>query len=663
MALLAFVVVVAIWLPWKSIWGPDNRTYAEMIDGVRRYGLPYTLNGDFSRYPEVSAPFNVPNGARLWGQYPPLFAYLAAPAAALGGLMFVFKFNVLLIGAVAIATFALARRVARDGLAAAAASVLVVLGAPLWIASVETLAQPLFVLVVTLASLAAVRSIETRVFRRTLVRAALCGLAGGLAVATHLLGFPMMLMLMGGLLIADLRPAPRARAGALGFLRATAPTQLGWLRLAAALVPFAAVLALLGLLNRMRFGTMNPLSYGPCIWRLCEGLIAKEGFGAGDLLTFARPALPWFGVVAIGVFFSLRNPRALALILGLAALALAPPSLMSERVRQILEISYGFTVDLSGVDIGYVRPADGFGNAQWGRTLKSLLQHSPVLALALAGGVSRDGAAARRFIVLLPAVALYGYLGLFARFPGGDKFGTPFLFLRYALPAVPLLAVLAVHSLRELPWRRSAIALGVVVAVGTVVLFASSLDDSPFWRRYVELRVTLAFAAIAVLLTLAARSRGGARLARAATLASAIAAGLSVGVTLGVDTTILGFITHDVDRRIRRIGDQTPDRFAIVGWEPDLTNVLSLRVGRDVRYVDLVEANGWENFRKLIDEWNDEQRPIFAVFPRDSGRFKWPYAAWDVPAELIDEQEGLWRIGPPKRRFDGPVPPLPAPNP
>lgn len=97
-----------------------------------------------------------------------------------------------------------------------------------------------------------------------------------------------------------------------------------------------------------------------------------------------------------------------------------------------------------------------------------------------------------------------------------------------------------------------------------------------------------------------------------------------------------------------RLASLTPPRFALAGWGPENDEVLALRAERDIEYIDLTESHdGWTNFRKLIDLWSDRGLPIFGAFP-DKSRFRWPYADWDVPAELLDEKNGFWRVGPPR---------------
>src|SRR5258705_141726 len=77
--LIVLVAIVTAMTPFVSVWGLDNRTSMEMVDGVKRHGLPYTTNGglDFDRYPEARVPFNLSARGKLWGEYGPLYPYVA----------------------------------------------------------------------------------------------------------------------------------------------------------------------------------------------------------------------------------------------------------------------------------------------------------------------------------------------------------------------------------------------------------------------------------------------------------------------------------------------------------------------------------------------------------------------------------------------------------
>src|SRR5207237_2098728 len=88
-ALLVLVLTVTLLSRWRAVNAVDNRTYVEMVAGVRDHGLPYHTSSIADAVPPSE--FNIADHGKLWGEYPPLFPFLAAPALALGGLSFIYR--------------------------------------------------------------------------------------------------------------------------------------------------------------------------------------------------------------------------------------------------------------------------------------------------------------------------------------------------------------------------------------------------------------------------------------------------------------------------------------------------------------------------------------------------------------------------------------------
>ncbi len=648
--LILALVVVAAAFPWRGVWGVDNRTYAEMIDGVRRHGLPYTTNGDIQRFPEAVAPFNVPSHGRLWGEYPPLFAYVAAPALALGGLRGVTRLNLLLVAATAWSVFRLGRRVTGSARAATIATYAVVLSSPLVTLSFQTLGAPLMVLLVVLACHAAVDASEAS-GRRRLAFSLLTGVLGGLAVSAHLVALPMVVALLLGLAIVRGAPSSPVEDGK------TAPL----MRLGLAAGAFAATLLPLAVLNGYRFGSFNPVSYGPCVWEQCK-ITGTADLSPGALVAFAWPAVPWLCLVVAGLWLSRRSRLATAGVILVSAAVLVPHTGMHDRVLRMARTVLAYVVHPSIIDVRVTTtdypwfwvPPDGLGalhvvpggDPAHGTAIKSLLECTPFLALALATRLGRGGDAGRRLLLALPVVALFAQLALLAKFEGAAALGWPNLYMRYALAAVPLLAILGAGEAATLPLQGKHALAAALIGLGLFAYFARGHDDVPLARRVLETYMTLIAAALALAALLAVRTRPWAR--PWASAAVALSLGVGVGVSLGVDGCLTARAARDRDRRMDRLEALTPPRFALAGWGPENDEVLALRAERDIEYVDLTESRvGWTNFRKLIDVWSDRGLPVFGVFP-DKGRFRWPYADWDVPAELLDEEHGIWSVGPPR---------------
>lgn len=653
--LLALVIVSTIISPFVSVWGIDNRTYMEMIDGVRHHGLPYTSNGDIDAYTEGRAAFNLNVGGKLWGVYAPLYPYVAAPAAWLDGMRGVHKLNIVLVGVAALTAFLLARRLARDPLAGVGAAYVVMLSSPAFVCSFETLAEPLLLIVVTLACYFGVRAIDQTPkenrggagTRGMDLHCALTGIFAAASTATHLVAFPTAAMLLVAIAIA--RPNGEGDSSTFrGRLGLFWPTRLGWRRFAIAVAAFVVALVPVALLNHVRFGSYNPVSYGACPWLHCKAVVG-DSLNAASLLQWAAPAVPWFGGLGLGLVFAGKSKARLAAVVVLAGLALIPDMAMQVAARRMLATAYGYVIDVSSFEFAAhlkSRTPDGLGHLFGQRTVKSMLECTPILAGALLVPLGLRGPAARFSVVLLPVLGHLMGLALLGRFPGHFAFGTPSLFLRYTMPMVPLLAALAATGLRELPWRPWMLALAGIGAIGGGIAFAQRLDDLPLIRRIIELRVTLLASFAIVVLVLSARRGGRDKFRRAALVPSIAALALGGAICLGVDSPMAIDVTRYLDKRVARLASLTPERFALVGWGPQIEPLLVLKMERaDVVYVDFFESHDWRrNLRELIDVWSAEGRPVFAAF-EETGPFHWP-ADWDVPVERIDTDHEYWRVGP-----------------
>jgi hypothetical protein len=445
-------------------------------------------------------------------------------------------------------------------------------------------------------------------------------------------------------------------------------TTLAWARYAlprcvAGLGAFALGLAPMSLLNHVRFGTYNPLSYGPCNWQFCGYLLGEGSLTAQSLASFAAP-VTLFGAVVVGALALVRRSRAaIGAVLALSLLVLALlPSLRGTSLA-MLRVVFGFFVDLTRMDLTpFERPGDGLGWLRGSRLVKALLQSSPFLVAALVVKPSLRGGGARVLLPWAPALAHASELALLARYPGASAFGWPYLFCRYGIYGVPFLAVLAATGVRRVRLEPAHVAAVVALALLGFAALVTIDRDFDLQVRAGLLYGPLALAGLLLAALLLSRRAPLAR--RASPMLLALTVACSLAVTLGIDTarTVTDALAND--QRLDRFAALVPQRFALAGWGPDSDPLLALRAERDVHYVDLVETSNWDGFRQIIDKWTDDGRPIYGAFPRGgTPKFVWPYADWDVPAELLDEKEGIWRIGPPRRRVPPPkgvvAPPAP----
>lgn len=645
--LLIVILLGAVTASWRSSWSVDNRTYLEMIDGVRRHGLPYTENGSAAslrQFPELRARWNRVEDGRLWGTLAPAFPYLALPAYLLGGAAGVTRLNIALFAIVALAVFGLGRGLTGDPLAGTASAYVAIATAPVWAASMDTSPYSFAIMFLSVSVYLAMRALD-RPAATTPARwyAAGAGLTGGFSIASHLLGFPavatviaLLAVLPGSADSAVTCRLPRV----LESLRAWCPTRSGSVRRGAwGLAGLALPLAFQSAFNHLRFHTWNPITYGPCEWRSCvETGLHQQGVGA--MIRYAAPVFLW-AAASLGALWIVRRSRAGRLVVAAGSLlALFPShSTLHANALGLGAMAWGFVVDMSQLEIGngFARHADGLGVFLGPFAVKSLLQCTPALILAPLGvlAVARN----RRPVAMLiglPCLAMIVSLALRANLPAAFGLGFPFLNLRYVCPMIPLLAVLAVAAAHDRGWQSWHSVVAVLLASVLGLWIARQPDDNPVVLRFILLRGTLVMAAVTFLLV--------ARTApphRAGLALVALTFGLGGAVSLGRDLHSIVRLRSDSDARMDAVARRTPLRFALVGWPPDIDPVLALRTRRDIVYADLYEAQNWADFRVLIDRWTAEARPVYALFPpRSTMTSPWP----EVQFNRLDPSLGLYRI-------------------
>ena len=630
--LVAAWLLIAFFVRWRAVVVVDDRTYVEMAAGVRDHGLPYVTNTWSDVLPEAHPSFLVPKDGKLWGQYPPLYPYVLGPALAFGGLAALYKVGAVLFALLSVVVARLGKHVWGDELAGTIAAWLLSIGLPVVLSSVQTLSMPLTLLISSGALLAAVRALRERKTHFYVVT----GLLAGAAIASHLIELAVSGSLCAVVVLAgrrDVRSLLR-RGFAVGL-------------------PFVLVLAPVAWLDHVRCGSFNPFSYGPCPWWMCTAILEQSMTGA-SLLEWALP-----GIIPIGVagaaFVALRSRRRerwLA-VLACALVTMAIPP-CRERALALIGTVWGYFVDSSILDLSASHPR--YGSLGWMSgeyVIVGLLEASPWLALLVTARRRLRGRPRMLALLVVPLVALALELSMFGRLRGAYALGWPFMVPRYAMYSAPFAVTLVAGALARMRFDVRHLVVGVVIAAALVAWFAPTPTDVMYVRRVFLVRV-VPLVALGLMLTLAFARRAP-RLERLAPILAAIALAIGVGNSIG---------RHDADAvraldyftgRLERFEKLVPRRFAVVGWGPDSDPILALRGERDIAYLDFVESKDWTGFRRIVDVWKDEGRPVYGIFPR-GGQFKWPYADSDLPAEQLDAQEEFWKIGPPRRRWNDPSP-------
>jgi hypothetical protein len=608
----------------NSVESMDVRTYAQMIRGVADHGLPSWDNGPIERFSALVVPWGIPAHGRIWGMYAPLYPYLAAPAYRLGSLPLVSVFTFGLLAPVALVTFLLARRLVRNEWYAVLAAAMAVFSTPALAKAVEITAYPLLTLLPALGAYFSLRSLDPEAKPRR--SAFFAGAAWAGAGAAHPLGFPMAIVAFAMTAVAPGWPegaAIRERA-----LRRLGPTMAGF---AVAVLPVA-------LLNWYRFGSPNPLSYGPVPWTGNVDPMLYKVSTRAELL-FAAP----FGifVLATGVGLYLARGRSLRIVAVLAAalaLLILVPTLRA-RVVRCCAVLYAFIADMTLFDLEspYDRAPDGIGRIFGNYVVKATLQCTPVLLLApLAARIQR----VRWPIAFLLATsaALYGTLMLRADMPNADTMGWPWVYIRYTLPALPLLAVATVVLLEEM----QPTVVDAFVAVATALVlgyrFAYTTEVSSLSNRIGVVVLPLVLAEAAFIGAAVARL-GADRAPQLARTFAFLALGAGFAISTGNDYRANANVKTGCDGVVDRVMAATPERFGLVGVLGQFDVLLTVAALRDVQYADLLRVPDFASIRPVIDYWRSDHRPVylFSITPPPD---VWP----DVAFRPVDTVGGLYRL-------------------
>lgn len=603
----AVILIVAAFYRGHSVESMDVRTYAQMTRGVAEHGLPYWDNGPLERFPALVVPWGIEQGGHLWGVYGPLYPYLLAPAFRLGGLPLVSACTWAMLAPLVLVTYALAKKLVRDRWLAAVAGVSAVACTPIPAKALETTAFPLTAVMATLGTYLAVRFLE----RPSRGMGMAIGLVWAAAGATHALCYPMALAMLA--FLASF-PLPGARSTIPAMLRAA--LLRGWP------IVFGFLVGILpsAVLNRVRFGSYNPISYGPLPW---TGLLNPELFkmNLGDQLRFSAPAIAFLGLVAAAIL-AVRRRRAwvLAVLVASAGIAFATP-LLQQRFARYAEVALGYFVDVSLIELEppYQRWPDGLGYLFGGWAVKTVLQCSPILILS---PLAWMGAKERRWAVaalLVPAAALFASLVMRANLGNVDAFGWPWLYMRYTFAALPLLVVASFVVIERLRPGRGALMVASAIAFGLGVYFARS-DDTSRTARVILLLLPLALAAATLVLVVRWHRRGGSP--RAAIFALACVGGTAAAICVGHDLRVNADLKVRDGAFIDRLTRTVPHRFALVGVLGQFDGVLATTVSHDVQYADLLRLADYRDLRPLLDHWREEDRPIYFWLDGE------PYSPW-----------------------------------
>lgn len=630
LALLAplwLVLALVAWAnDWRSNYGVDGMTLWEQTRAVADHGTVDFDNGPVEEFAELRPRWFIGRGGRTWGIVPAVASYVLAPFARLGGFSLAARANWLFLGLAATLLYGLLHRLTgRRAVAVGGAWALAfATSLPSWGNHVNP-----FVLLACASTASlyfAHHALRARGTRSTAGWGAASGFAAGVALGSHLTyalpwGFSGLSMLRAGSLRERL-------ARAAGFGLGSAPPLL-----------------LAAWVNHRRFGTWNPVSYGPCDSTSCNAATNNQTSAA--FFETVRPALPWFVAFAAALWATRRSPRAAAAVGFFGACgALVPETPTRAVLSKFARTLWGYVVNLSSLEIPlYQRAPDGVGTTMSDFCVRTALQCSPWLAAGLLarGALSTEPSLDARTRAREADAALRGMAALIVagvliacvlRVDTGsfNVWGFPILNVRYTLGAVPAAATLALLVAAELPWHPAQLAALLPCAL----LFGrhlQGLDEMDAWRRWATLLWPL-YGAVAVLgaVSLARTARGAlargvmGHLASSLLLACALFGGV---LTATVDVQFVRHFRGPQEARAREVERCTRGhrRLILLGGYA-LDESLALHdAGRDIFFVNVgMGPPDGAKARTLVAQREAPDRPAFLL--QDTPDGPWSFA-WE----------------------------------
>jgi hypothetical protein len=546
----------------------DGNMYLEMARQIWERGSFEVPNGlEVVDSAELWIPQTVRREGRLWAKYPPLYAMVAAPVFGAAGLRGLVALNAASLGLLVLAFYFLAR----DPLGerwAVAGTLALPWCTPLLGYGVVVMPHLLAAcsLLWAILLLERGRALGPGAQRRIVLLGLAAGLLGGLSAGTRLQNLLPVAVAVVVLGAAARRPSLLVTGALTGLL--------------ASLVTIAWA-------NQARFGSPNPLSYGPA-----GELGSPVAYETPAYFLTAAP-LAAAAVLLVAVAWRARPGRR-RLIWGAATLALVvvvafPAS--RQALHQLLAGLYGLLLDSSILTPDRTPPT-------WlGWLQKSLLQSSPVLVLGLGAAFGL-----RRLPPLIATLAWSSLLVvLFIGLRHGDPYnpttvlGIAGFNARYLLDICPALLLLALYAVRQTrPGWGALLAFLAAAVAATMLLWRLGPDGGALKHHVLELG-PLGLALLAALALPVPRAWRARALLALVVLAGGYGAALNVTQDLRATVTVTGL--HQ--RWLERLEAVLPRRLALVGWDGGMHGVVPLRARRQVILVDTAIDDGADLIRVL----------------------------------------------------------------
>ncbi len=458
MAITVFLSIGAFLAPGAPFI-VDGGIYYDMARAMAEHGsFAIAGNGGVEGAPPLIKALTVDHYGLVYPQYPSGYALLAAPFYTVFGIQGLMLMNALAFALSIWLTYALARQLYDKRTAQWAAGIFAIASfAPTYALGIwphmTALAAWLGAIYVAVIA-AQAPSLRTRA--STLMLAGLLIGAGiNIRVDVFLAGLILFLWLR-------LFARPQDRLAPVFLVLGMAPGLL-----------------LAAWINFVKFGTFAPFSYGSSGGADTVGRYGLVAAAAGLMIVAA-----WAANVPTALSWAWAYKRRCFLaVITIGALAIAAIGPLRDLAWRVLTGLYVLVINLQAHDLYHQEGVEKNSYGQllfWGYPKKALIQSIPWLPLALVPciGLLRGLNARAVSLCLIAAAAPLGFYAL-NHWHGGGSYS-----MRYFLPAIPFLALLAASGLMEI-FRNKKItrqmALYAVVAASVIYLGLQELGQRSQW--------------------------------------------------------------------------------------------------------------------------------------------------------------------------------------
>lgn len=582
----AFLTVLAMAITSPSTSLVDGNTYFEMAKQMTEKGSFVFPNGFEHVYStELWLGNTVEIGNRLIAKYPPIYSLISVPFYLFFGIRGLVLMNALACGFLVIAFFLIARRYLDVKYAFFSALVLPFV-TPVFAYSVVVVPHLLAATFLLWSLKYYQDALEDPGSDDAYLMGVASGIAGGMAV-----GIRLQIILPLAVFLIVLFRQDRPRRAFTGMLTGILPCLLT-----------------MSVCNVFRFGSPNPLSYGP------KGHMGSPIDIETSAFIFQRPGYLAIIGLALLVFFVFRytssHPKKVyirSVSAALVACVIVFIPAFSEIGWEMSRSAFAMLFDPSAVINRWAQPVTFHA-----LIYKSLIQASPFLILGLCAAVWHCLLGTDSFLNSL-GISILVVIGFLSTrhldiTDLGNVLGIAAYGTRYLVEIYVLLFLLSCHSISRLPFGRNA---GyIALFVGGFIFWNISWSEpyhNPLAKRLFILYGAWLMAALLLLGYYLWR-----RFERSGFLSALvlITASYSAGLTITQETRTVTRIMEMHQGWIERLDPVLPQKLAMFGWDAAIHGVFPVREKRDVIMVDVARDKG-QSMERILDAFTARKIPTY----------------------------------------------------